>query len=133
MPVLFLVRSWSSLVLHPLDFNGSVELLLLSLNHYALSVPQGQVGHCLYYPAGRVLPFGFCMSVSCNMVKLWLSHRVTERCCGLMLSMLEVWVLALPRVITLCSWTTHVTLTVPLPMLMNKSWVPANLNLEGEG
>jgi len=45
--VLFLGRSWSSLVLHPLDVKGSVELFLSSLNHYAVSVPQEQVGHCI--------------------------------------------------------------------------------------
>ena len=48
MPVLFLIRSWSSLVLHPLDVKGSVELFLSSLNHYAVSVPQEQVSHCMH-------------------------------------------------------------------------------------
>lgn len=46
--VLFLIRSWSSLVLHPLDVKGSVELLLSSLNHHAVSVPQEQVSHCIH-------------------------------------------------------------------------------------
>ena len=48
MPVLFRIRSWSSLVLHPLDVKGSVELFLSSLNHYAVSVSQEQVSHCIH-------------------------------------------------------------------------------------
>ena len=44
----FLIRSWSSLVLHPLDVKGSVQLFLSSLNHYAVSVPQEQVGYCIH-------------------------------------------------------------------------------------
>jgi len=38
---------WSSLELGPLDFKGSIEMLLSSLSRHGQSIPQEQVGHTI--------------------------------------------------------------------------------------
>ena len=59
------------------------------------------------------------------------SHlNFSGRCGGLMISALDSGVRVLAGDIVLCSWTSHLTPTVPLSTQVYK-WVPANLMLEG--